>query len=480
MGKTAITPTRETDFAEWYQQVIAAADLAENSPVRGSMVIKPYGYAIWENIQRVFDAKIKALGVENAYFPLLIPLEFLSKEAEHIDGFAKECAVVTHHRLKKDDSGKLVPDGELQSPYIIRPTSEAMIGHVISNWINTYRDLPLKLNQWCNVMRWEMRPRLFLRTSEFLWQEGHTVFATEEEAHKDAKLMLQTYFDFMTQTLALPAITGEKTPEERFPGAKNTYTLEVMMQDGKALQAGTSHYLGQSFSNAFNIQFTNANNQQETAYTASWGISTRLIGGLIMTHADDDGLVLPPEIAPHQVVIIPLFRKQEQAEDVLKYCAKIKDELLTHNVRAHVDTTNEKAPNKVWKWVKRGAPIRLEIGAQEVEANTLTLSRRDEPKPTKHTLNFNQLSDVPSILQQIQHTLTEKAITHRDNNIKTVTSLTALETEFENGFKGWVAIDINLTETSEFKTICDKYAISRRCIPTHNFAQNTVLVAKSY
>lgn len=480
MGKTAITPTRETDFAEWYQQIIAAADLAENSPVRGSMVIKPYGYAIWENIQRVFDAKIKALDVQNAYFPLLIPLDFLSKEAEHIDGFAKECAVVTHHRLKKDESGKLIPDGELQSPYIIRPTSEAMIGHVISNWVNTYRDLPLKLNQWCNVMRWEMRPRLFLRTSEFLWQEGHTVFASEAEAHADAKLMLQTYYDFMTQTLALPAITGEKTPEERFPGAKSTYTLEVMMQDGKALQAGTSHYLGQSFSKAFNIQFTNASNQQETAYTASWGISTRLIGGLIMTHADDDGLVLPPEIAPHQAVIIPLFHKQEQAEGVLNYCAQVKEKLAELGIRVHLDATNDKAPNKVWKWVKRGAPIRLEIGAKEVEANALTLSRRDEPKPTKHSLMLNQLSEIPSILNQIQAALQQKATSHRDNNIKTANTLAELESEFKNGFKGWVAIDINLTENAEFKAICDKHALSRRCMPTSNFTEKTVLVAKSY
>lgn len=480
MTKTAITPTRESNFAEWYQQIIVAADLAENSPVRGSMVIKPYGYAIWENIQRLFDAKIKALGVENAYFPLLIPLEFLSKEAEHIDGFAKECAVVTHHRLKKDDTGKLVPDGELQSPYIIRPTSEAIIGHVISNWIHTYRDLPLKLNQWCNVMRWEMRPRLFLRTSEFLWQEGHTVFATETEAHADAKLMLNTYYEFMTQTLALPAIPGEKTAEERFPGAKNTYTLEVMMQDGKALQAGTSHYLGQSFSHAFNIQFANAQNQQETAYTASWGISTRLIGGLIMTHADDDGLVLPPEIAPHQVVIIPLFHKSEQAEAVLSYCEQIKATLQSHNVRTYIDATDDKAPNKVWKWVKRGAPIRLEIGAKEMEAHTLTLSRRDEPKPQKHTLSIENLNTIPTLLNDIQSALLQRSITYRDANLKTVSNLTELNDLFENDFKGWAAMDISLTETDAFQTIATKHALSRRCLPHTHFPEKTVLIAKSY
>lgn len=480
MAKTAITPTRNQDFAEWYQQVIIAADLAENSPVRGCMVIKPYGYAIWENIQRIFDAKIKKLGVENAYFPLLIPLEFLSKEAEHIDGFAKECAVITHHRLKKGPDGRLVPDGELQSPYIIRPTSEAIIGNVISKWINTYRDLPLKLNQWCNVMRWEMRPRMFLRTSEFLWQEGHTVFETELEAREDALKMLNTYYDFMTQELALPAIKGEKTPEERFPGAKNTYTLETMTQDGKALQAGTSHYLGQSFSNAFNIKFLGRDNAQHTAYTTSWGISTRLIGGIIMTHADDDGLVLPPAIAPHQVVIIPLIHDNANAEQINAYCTNVQQSLESLNVRTHIDTTENSPPNKIWKWIKKGAPIRLEIGFKEVSESKLTLGRRDKPKPEKTFLTLSQLNEIPTILKQIEDVLRQRSIVARDCCIQSVNSVHQLDDLFNSDFKGWAIMDKDLTDQPEFDEIAKKHSLSRRCIPQEGYPENTVFVAKSY
>lgn len=480
MIKTAITPTRDQDFSEWYQQVIIAADLAENSPVRGCMVIKPYGYAIWENIQRIFDAKIKKLGVENAYFPLLIPLEFLSKEAEHIDGFAKECAVITHHRLKKDDSGKLVPDGELQSPYIIRPTSEAIIGNVISKWVNTYRDLPLKLNQWCNVMRWEMRPRMFLRTSEFLWQEGHTVFETEKDANDDALKMLDTYYDFMTNELALPAIKGEKTPEERFPGAQNTYTLETMTQDGKALQAGTSHYLGQSFSKAFNIKFLGRDNLQHTAYTTSWGISTRLIGGIIMTHADDDGLILPPAIAPYQVVIIPLIHDAAKADQVLSYCHQTEEILSCMGIRTLIDTTEISGPNKIWKWIKKGAPIRLEIGFKEVSESKTTLSRRDKPQSEKIFLRQDQLDQIPDILHQIETTLRERAIAYRNARIQTVDSLTELDDLFKNDFEGWAVMNKEISDNTGFEAIAQKYALTRRCIPKEGFPQNSVFIGKAY
>ena len=304
-AKTAITPTREKDFPEWYQQVIKAADMAESSPVRGCMIIKPYGYAVWENMQRIFDDRIKECGVQNAYFPLLIPLEFISREAEHVDGFAKECAVVTHHRLEEGEDGKLIPAGKLEEPYVIRPTSETIIGDSMARWVQSYRDLPLKLNQWCNVMRWEMRTRMFLRTSEFLWQEGHNAFENEDQAREDMHKMIGEYADFAENSLALPVIRGFKTADERFPGAKDTMTIEVMMQDGKALQAGTSHYLGQNFAKSCGIKFQDREKQEQYAHTTSWGISTRLIGAMIMTHGDDDGMIMPPRIAPYPLVIIP-------------------------------------------------------------------------------------------------------------------------------------------------------------------------------
>ncbi|MCH2376052.1 MAG: proline--tRNA ligase, partial [Planctomycetes bacterium] len=321
--KNAINPTRAEDYPEWYQQVIRSAELAEVSPVRGCMVIRPWGYTLWENMQRVLDGMFKATGHENAYFPLLIPMSYLEKEAEHVEGFAKECAVVTHHRLQPGPEGGLVPAGELDEPLVIRPTSETIIGATYAKWVQSYRDLPILINQWANVFRWEMRTRLFLRTAEFLWQEGHTVHATEEEAVEETLRMLDVYADFAENYMAMPVIKGEKTPEERFPGAVNTYSIEAMMQDRKALQAGTSHFLGQNFSRASDIKFLDQHGSEVYAWTTSWGVSTRLIGGLVMTHADDDGLVLPPRLAPRHVVILPIYRNDGERSEVLGFCERL-------------------------------------------------------------------------------------------------------------------------------------------------------------
>src|SRR6478609_5753022 len=329
MAKTAITPTRADDYPEWFQQVIKAADLAENSDVRGCMVIKPWGWAIWENIQQGLDGMFKATGHENAYFPLFIPLSFLQKEADHVEGFAKECAVVTHHRLVPNAEGKLIPDpnSQLDEPLIVRPTSETIIGSMYAKWVQSYRDLPILINQWANVVRWEMRTRLFLRTAEFLWQEGHTAHATESEAVKETRKMLDVYADFAENWMAVPVIKGEKTAGERFPGADRTYSIEAMMQDRKALQAGTSHFLGQNFARASNIQFLGADGAQQFAWTTSWGVTTRLIGAILMTHSDDDGFVLPPRLAPQHVVIVPIFRSDDEKARVLEYCRKVAAEL---------------------------------------------------------------------------------------------------------------------------------------------------------
>jgi prolyl-tRNA synthetase len=325
--RTAITPTREENYAEWYQQVVKAADLAENSAVRGCMVIKPWGYALWENMQRALDDMFKATGHQNAYFPLFIPLSFLQKEATHVEGFAKECAVVTHHRLEMGPEGKLIPAGELEEPLIVRPTSETIIGDAFARWVQSYRDLPLLINQWANVVRWEMRTRMFLRTTEFLWQEGHTAHATAEEALEETMRMLAVYADFAENWLAVPVIQGEKTAGERFPGADHTFCIEAMMQDRKALQAGTSHFLGQNFAKASDIKFLDSQGVQQHAWTTSWGSSTRMIGSLIMTHSDDDGLVLPPKVAPAHVAIIPIFRNDEDKPRVLEYCNAVAREL---------------------------------------------------------------------------------------------------------------------------------------------------------
>ena len=322
-AKSAIEPQRDEDYAEWYQQVIRYAELAETSPVRGCMVIKPWGYALWENMRADLDIRFKATGHVNAYFPLFVPLSFLEKEAEHVEGFAKECAVVTHHRLEAGPDGKLIPAGELEEPLVVRPTSETIIGATYAKWIQSYRDLPLLINQWANVVRWEMRTRLFLRTAEFLWQEGHTAHETATEAMEETRQMLDVYRDFVQEFMAVPVLTGEKTARERFPGAVNTYCIEAMMQDRKALQAGTSHFLGQNFAKASNIVYQNRQGDQEFAWTTSWGVSTRLIGGLVMVHGDDDGMVMPPRLAPSHVAILPIIRKAEESEQIIAYCEAI-------------------------------------------------------------------------------------------------------------------------------------------------------------
>lgn len=356
--KTAITPTRQENYPGWYQQVVKAADLAENSEVRGCMVIKPWGYGIWENIQRTLDDKFKATGHVNAYFPLFIPKSYFEKEAEHVEGFAKECAVVTHSRLEDDGHGGLKPAGKLTEELIVRPTSETIIGASFAKWVSSYRDLPLLINQWANVVRWELRTRLFLRTTEFLWQEGHTVHASSQEAQDETMMILKLYADFAREYLAMPVIEGRKTESEKFPGAEATYTFEAMMQDKKALQAGTSHFLGQKFAKASNIKFQSKEGVEEFAWTTSWGVTTRLIGALIMTHGDDNGVVLPPRIAPVHVVVVPIYRNEEEQKTVMAFVQELEDALkdMRYHERAlqvKVDDRDLRGGEKVWEWIKK-------------------------------------------------------------------------------------------------------------------------------
>lgn len=418
--QTAITPTRLENFPEWYQQVVKAADLAENSDVRGCMVIKPWGFAIWENIQRRLDSMFKATGHENAYFPLFIPMSFLEKEAEHVEGFAKECAVVTHHRLEPKPGGGLrpAPTAQLEEPLIVRPTSETIIGATFARWVQSYRDLPILINQWANVVRWELRTRLFLRTAEFLWQEGHTVHATETEAREETMRILDLYADFAEHTMAMPVIKGEKTAGERFPGAVNTYAIEALMQDRKALQAGTSHFLGQNFAKAQSIKYQDENGQEVYAWTTSWGVSTRLIGGLIMTHADDDGLVLPPKLAPAHVVIMPIYRTDEERSEVMPYCARLEQELTSQmyageSIRVRIDNREIRGGDKKWQWVKRGVPIRIEVGPRDIAGGKISFGRRDVAgKLESPRAEF--VAGVAKLLDEIQHTLLRRATEYRD------------------------------------------------------------------
>lgn len=434
--KNAISPSRKEDYPEWFQQVIKGADMAETSAVRGCMVIKPWGYGIWENIQRQLDERIKDTGHENAYFPLFIPLSFLQKEAEHVEGFAKECAVVTHHRLE-EKNGKLVPAGELDEPLIIRPTSETIIGESYARWVESYRDLPLLINQWANVVRWEMRPRIFLRTTEFLWQEGHTVHATAEEAQEETLKMLEVYRDFMENILALPVIIGEKSPGQRFPGAVNTYTLEAMMQDRKALQAGTSHYLGQNFAKSSGIKFSNKDGKIEYAYTTSWGVTTRMIGAIVMCHGDDDGLRLPPKIAHKQIVIIPVIPKPELEASVLAYAEEIAHTLkqVTYNGRplsVHIDKRDRRGGEKTWEWIKKGVPVRIEVGPRDQEARAMMLARRDQEHKNKTKVNIDDLKTLISpILDEIQSNYYNAAKAYREEHLcRTVTTFEGLKEYF--------------------------------------------------
>jgi len=423
---SAISPTRSEDFPEWYQQVVRAAELAENSDVRGCMVIKPWGYGIWENIQQGLDAEFKATGHQNAYFPLFIPLSYLEKEAAHVEGFAKECAVVTHHRLEQNEDGKLVPAGELNEPLIVRPTSETIIGATYAKWVQSYRDLPILINQWANVVRWEMRTRVFLRTAEFLWQEGHTAHETAGEAEEETERMLQVYKTYVEGTLAIPLFTGPKPESERFPGAVETYTIEAMMQDRKALQGGTSHFLGQNFSKASGIQFTARDNSLEYAWTTSWGVTTRLIGAMVMTHADDDGMIVPPAVAPHHAVILPVTPKPDSREQVLEACRNLAAELRKQTfrgqpIRVQLDDRDVAGGTKNWEWIKRGVPTRIEIGPRDLEKGGAALARRDRgPKEKTFPKTTELLEQLPAILEEIQTGLFERALAFRDSHVQRI------------------------------------------------------------
>ena len=452
----ALTTKRADDFAAWYQEVITAADMAEESGVRGCMVIKPWGYGIWERIQRLLDARIKATGHENCYFPLFIPLANFEREAAHVEGFAKEMAVVTHHRLIADGEGGLVPDpdAKLEEPLVVRPTSETIIGDAMARWVQSWRDLPLKLNQWANVVRWEMRTRMFLRTSEFLWQEGHTAHADEAEAREHTLCMLEVYRACAEDDLAMPVIAGEKPENERFPGAVETWSIEAMMQDGKALQAGTSHYLGTNFAEAAGIRYQDREGAQALCHTTSWGVSTRMVGGVIMVHGDDDGLRVPPAIAPWQVVVLPMLRDKPEDEALVAYCGKLRDDLagrqtLGEPVRVLLDTKPGKAAAKRWDWVRKGAPVIVEIGPRDMEAGAVSLLRRDalwgaDGKPEFRNPSIGEVGEgMSAMLEDIQHALFAQARERRDTAVtRGVATMDALEAHFVGGgaYPGWVEV----------------------------------------
>jgi len=475
--KTAISPTRAEDYPEWYQQVVRAADMAEPSPVRGCMVIKPWGYAIWENMQRALDGMFKDTGHVNAYFPLFIPLSYLEKEAEHVEGFAKECAVVTHHRLEAGPDGGLVPTGKLEEPLVVRPTSETIIGAMYARWVKSYRDLPILINQWANVVRWELRTRMFLRTTEFLWQEGHTAHATRSEAEEETRRMLDVYATFAEKYMAMPVIRGEKTAGERFPGAVHTYSIEAMMQDRKALQSGTSHFLGQNFAKAQDIKYLSSEGREEFAWTTSWGVSTRLVGALVMTHGDDDGLVLPPRLAPQQVVILPIYRNDEECTPVLEYCRKLENELASQSydaapVRVLVDDRDVPRADKKWQHVKRGVPFVIEIGPRDIAADTLMPKRRDadggEKKPAIPRSQF--VAEVEGELDAIQENLYERALALRRAHTRTITKLDEFEAFFTPAaadkpeIHGGFAI-CHVVEGPQTAEILARHKVSIRCIP---------------
>lgn len=502
--KTAISPTREENYAEWYQQVVRAADLAEHSPVRGCMVIKPWGYSIWENIQRNLDAMFKATGHQNVYFPLFLPLSYLEKEAEHVEGFAKECAVVTHHRLEIGKEGKLIPAGPLEEPLILRPTSETMFGEMASQWIQSYRDLPLLLNQWCNVVRWEMRTRLFLRTTEFLWQEGHTVHATKEEAWEEVVRMLDVYEKFARTYLAIPFIKGEKTESERFPGAVSTLTIEGMMQDRKALQAGTSHFLGQNFAKAHKIRFRDADGEEKYGWTTSWGSTTRLIGALVMTHSDDDGFVVPPRIASTHIVIIPVMHKEETRGKVLDYCRTLANALRDISYHGQplgviVDEREMTGGEKLWHWVKKGVPIRLEVGPRDIDKDAVMLGKRNLPaKKTESMAREVVIKEIATLLDEIQIDLYEKAFEFRNSHIKKIdskeefyaffTPKNSEEPEIHGGFalshwSGEKEVEEQVKKDLSVTIRCiplDSEEEEGRCVITNKKSKRRVIFAKSY
>lgn len=456
---------RAVNYSQWYNELVIKADLAEQSAVRGCMVIKPYGYAIWEKMQHQLDAMFKESGVQNAYFPLLIPKSFLSKEADHVEGFAKECAVVTHYRLKNNPDGQGVvvdPEARLEEELIIRPTSETIIWNTYRNWINSYRDLPLLVNQWANVFRWEMRTRLFLRTAEFLWQEGHTAHATKEEAQAKAVEMLNVYGDFAEKYMALPVVKGVKTANERFAGALETYTIEAMMQDGKALQSGTSHFLGQNFAKAFDVKFINKENQLDYVWATSWGVSTRLMGALIMTHSDDNGLVLPPKLAPIQVVIVPIYRSQEQLDAVDAKVAPIVENLKKLGISVKYDNADNKRPGfKFADYELKGVPVRLVLGARDIENGTIEVMRRDTLE--KETVAIDGIEDyVVKLLDDIQANIYTKALNHRLSMTTKVDTWEEFKEQIEKG--GFILAHWDGTTETEEK-IKEETKATIRCIP---------------
>ena len=506
----ALTTTRTGDFAAWYQEVIQAADMAEESGVRGCMVIKPWGYGIWERMQRLLDARIKAEGHDNCYFPLFIPLANFEREAAHVEGFAKEMAVVTHHRLIADGAGGLIPDPEakLEEPLVVRPTSETIIGDAMSRWVQSWRDLPLKLNQWANVVRWEMRTRMFLRTSEFLWQEGHTAHDSREEAREHTLRMLEVYRAFAQGDLALPVIAGEKPENERFPGAEETWSIEAMMQDGKALQAGTSHYLGTNFAEAANIRFQDREGSQQLCHTTSWGVSTRMVGGIIMAHGDDDGLRVPPAVAPWQVVIVPMLRDTPEDGALLDYCQRLQrstaqQSVFGEPVRALLDTKLGKAAAKRWDWVRKGAPIIIEVGARDMDAGKVSLLRRDRlwdeasGKPAFAALSLEECANgLGAMLEDIQTTMFADAAARRDNAIEPIVSLDALQEYFaQDRAPGWAevqwsrptgaaleaAIEALKQHKLTFRNVPrDAPPADARCLFTGEPAVERILIARTY
>lgn len=483
---------RADNYSQWFNDLVVKADLAEQSAVRGCMVIKPYGYAIWEKMQHQLDLMFKETGVQNAYFPLLIPKSFLSREAEHVKGFAKECAVVTHYRLKSDESGNGVvvdPAARLEEELIIRPTSETIIWNTYKNWIQSWRDLPLMCNQWCNVMRWEMRTRPFLRTSEFLWQEGHTAHATREEAEEEARRMLHVYADFAEQWMAVPVVQGVKSETERFAGALDTYTIEAMMQDGKALQSGTSHFLGQNFAKSFDVTFLNKENQQEYVWATSWGVSTRLIGALIMTHSDDNGLVLPPKLAPIQVVMIPIGRGEEQMQAINNKLQPVVEQLKRLGITVKYDDSDNKRPGfKYADYELKGVPVRIVMGGRDLENNTVELMRRDTLE--KETVTFDGLAErIITLLDDIQENIFNKALTYRDQHIYECNNYDEFKQRIKDG--GFFLCHWDGTEETEAQ-IKEETQATIRCVPfgveqtegidmvSGKSAKYRVIIARSY
>lgn len=480
--QTAITPTRQDDFPEWYQSVIKASDMAENSPVRGSMIMKPYGTALWENMTAIFDKWLKDYGIQNCVFPLLIPVSFLAKEAEHVDGFAKECAVVTHHRLEKGPDGGLIPapSAELEEPYVIRPTSETIIGDAMARWIQSYRDLPMKLNQWANVMRWEMRTRIFLRTSEFFWHEGHCAFETPEEARADALHVMGLYKKFFEEYLAFTGYHGPKTPEERFPGAIETIGFEAMMQDGKALQAATTHDLGQNFSKSIGIKFQGRDGKEAFVHTTSWAYSTRTLGGLIMMHGDDDGMIMPPRVAPTQIIILPFIKDESTTESVLAFCDNIAAELKKKGLAAKVDSRDMRMSDKMWEAVKKGIPVRVEVGQREMEQNSVTFVRRDIGKDSKTTCTVDEfLAQAQNVLDAIHDNLLARNKKFLADNTLDGNSVSDIADFFAANKIGFVRVPVEVLNDPALAKIMDEYKLSTRCMPFEDEGRK-VLIAKSY